>query len=108
MGAKSQGKSSSWARAFALTGADADPEAVSLDDVMKPALLSHAVRMRLDGPHGAPSELVWKHSVVMLVGAGIGVTPFASILRSIQLRHRPEMQKKGSKDGNTKKKGDAP
>jgi len=88
--AKSQGKISSWARSFALTGTDVDPEAVSVDDVMKPALLSHGVRMRLDGPHGAPSELVWKHSVVMLVGAGIGVTPFASILRSIQLRHRPE------------------
>jgi len=42
--------------------------------------------MRMDGPHGAPSELVWKHRVAVLVGAGIGVTPFASILRSVQLR----------------------
>ena len=53
-----------------------------------------AICMRLDGPHGAPSELVWKHRVAVLVGAGIGVTPFASILRSVQLRpqktsHKP-------------------
>merc|ERR1711966_306054 len=46
------------------------------------------IQMRLDGPHGAPSELVWKHRVVVLVGAGIGVTPFASILRSAQLRSK--------------------
>jgi len=59
-----------------------------------------ALRMRLDGPHGAPSELVWKHRVVVLVGAGIGVTPFASILRSAQLRaenNRPQEIEKSEK-----------
>lgn len=59
---------------------------MSLTQMMKPTVPHDAVRVRLDGPHGAPSELVWRHRVVMLVGAGIGVTPFASILRSIQLR----------------------
>jgi NADPH oxidase 2 len=42
--------------------------------------------MRLDGPMGAASEEVFRYRTVLLVGAGIGVTPFASILKSIYLR----------------------
>ena len=38
---------------------------------------------RLDGGFGAASEDVFDYPVVMLVGAGIGVTPFASILKSV-------------------------
>ncbi|XP_075040739.1 NADPH oxidase 1 isoform X2 [Mixophyes fleayi] len=37
----------------------------------------------VDGPFGTASEDVFKYEVSMLVGAGIGVTPFASILKSI-------------------------
>ncbi|KAL5457610.1 hypothetical protein EMCRGX_G034885 [Ephydatia muelleri] len=37
----------------------------------------------IDGPFGTASEDVFEHEVGMLVGAGIGVTPFASILKSI-------------------------
>jgi len=39
---------------------------------------------RIDGPFGAASEDVFKFKTVMLVGGGIGVTPFASILKSIR------------------------
>jgi len=39
--------------------------------------------IRLDGPFGAASEEVFKFRTVMLVGAGIGVTPFASIIKSL-------------------------
>jgi len=39
--------------------------------------------IRLDGPFGAASEEVFKFKTVMLVGAGIGVTPFASIIKSL-------------------------
>merc|ERR1712203_463970 len=42
----------------------------------------------MDGPHGAPSELVWQHKICVLVGTGIGVTPFASILKSLNLNSR--------------------
>jgi hypothetical protein len=59
---------------------------VTLDDIIKPQRPKDVVQMSVDGPHGAPSELVWRHRVVVLVGAGIGVTPFAAILRSITLR----------------------
>jgi len=39
--------------------------------------------IRIDGPFGAASEEVVKFKTVMLVGAGIGVTPFASIIKSL-------------------------
>ncbi|TSY13813.1 Cytochrome b-245 heavy chain [Bagarius yarrelli] len=40
-------------------------------------------RVAVDGPFGTASEDVFRYEVVMLVGAGIGVTPFASILKSV-------------------------
>ncbi|KYQ88705.1 superoxide-generating NADPH oxidase flavocytochrome [Tieghemostelium lacteum] len=40
--------------------------------------------LRVDGPFGAASEEVFKYKQVMLIGAGIGVTPFASILKHIK------------------------
>jgi NADPH oxidase len=43
-------------------------------------------RIYVDGPFGSASEDVFKYEVAMLVGAGIGVTPFASILKSIWYR----------------------
>lgn len=45
--------------------------------------LSFFLRMGVDGPFGTASEDVFDYEVSMLVGAGIGVTPFASILKSI-------------------------
>jgi NADPH oxidase len=44
--------------------------------------------VRIDGPYGAPSEDVFKADVAVLVGGGIGVTPFASILKHIWYRQR--------------------
>jgi NADPH oxidase len=46
--------------------------------------------VRIDGPFGAPAEDVFKSQVAILIGAGIGVTPFASILKHIWYK-----QKKG-------------
>ncbi|ERF70729.1 hypothetical protein EPUS_05081 [Endocarpon pusillum Z07020] len=43
-------------------------------------------RVYIDGPFGSASEDVFKYEVAVLVGAGIGVTPFASILKSIWYR----------------------
>lgn len=40
----------------------------------------------LGGPYGTPSNRIFKAKHVVLVGAGIGVTPFASILRSLLAR----------------------
>ncbi|KAG0319496.1 hypothetical protein BGZ99_005085 [Dissophora globulifera] len=43
-------------------------------------------QIMIDGPFGAASEDVFKFEVTVLVGAGIGVTPFASVLKSIWYR----------------------
>lgn len=40
-------------------------------------------RIRIDGPYGSPAEDIFKNEVSVMVGAGIGVTPWASILKSI-------------------------
>ncbi|KAJ1927243.1 hypothetical protein IWQ60_003093 [Tieghemiomyces parasiticus] len=40
----------------------------------------------VDGPFGCASEDVFNYEVAVLIGAGIGVTPFASVLKSIWYR----------------------
>uniref|UniRef100_A0A674BIG7 NADPH oxidase 1 n=1 Tax=Salmo trutta TaxID=8032 RepID=A0A674BIG7_SALTR len=52
-------------------------------------------KMGVDGPFGTASEDVFDYEVAMLVGAGIGVTPFASILKSIWYKFKdsnPELR----------------
>jgi NADPH oxidase 5 len=46
----------------------------------------HELVAHLDGPYGSPSGHVFESRYAVLIGAGIGVTPFASILESIVLR----------------------
>ena len=46
--------------------------------------------IRVDGPYGAPAEDVFDNEIAVLIGTGIGVTPWASILKNIfNLRARP-------------------
>lgn len=54
-------------------------------DQKKPMAFSsfYLSRIKVDGPFGTASEDVFQYEVAMLVGAGIGVTPFASVLKSI-------------------------
>lgn len=40
----------------------------------------------VDGPHGAPATHVLDSRNAVLIGAGIGVTPFASVLESVVMR----------------------
>lgn len=49
-------------------------------------------RVAIDGPFGTASEDVFRYEVVMLVGAGIGVTPFASILKSVWYKYSQNNQ----------------
>lgn len=37
----------------------------------------------IDGPYGTPSIQIFQSEVAVMIGAGIGVTPFAAILKSI-------------------------
>ena len=40
-------------------------------------------KVRIDGPYGAPAEDVFDNEIAILIGTGIGVTPWASILKNI-------------------------
>lgn len=61
-----------------------DQKASVLDQ--DPSLKRILPRVFIDGPFGSASEDVFKYEIAVLVGAGIGVTPFASILKSIWYR----------------------
>lgn len=52
-------------------------------------------RIRIDGPYSSLAEDILKHEVSVMVGAGIGVTPWASILKSVwHLRQHAEISAK--------------
>jgi predicted ferric reductase len=44
------------------------------------------VTVHVDGPYGSPSAHIFRSRIAVLIGAGIGVTPFASVLESLVLR----------------------
>ncbi|XP_069170298.1 NADPH oxidase 5 isoform X2 [Procambarus clarkii] len=46
------------------------------------------IEVHVDGPYGTPSTRIFSVTHAVLVGAGIGVTPFASILQSVMMRYR--------------------
>ncbi|KAJ9314481.1 hypothetical protein DTO271D3_5219 [Paecilomyces variotii] len=51
--------------------------------------------LRIDGPYGAPAEDVFDNEIAVLIGTGIGVTPWASILKNIwHLRNSPNPPKR--------------
>lgn len=39
--------------------------------------------IRVDGPYGAPAEDVFENEIAVLIGTGIGVTPWASVLKNM-------------------------
>jgi len=58
-----------------------------LGELVRTASLNQTLpRVMVDGPFGSASEDFLNYETVLLVGAGIGVTPFASILKSIWYR----------------------
>jgi predicted ferric reductase len=50
------------------------------------------MKIAIDGPYGAPSSHIFRAQHAVLVAAGIGVTPFASILQSIMNRYYASQQ----------------
>ena len=51
------------------------------------ATLEKPLEIYVDGPFGSPSSNIYRAEHAVLIGTGIGVTPFASILQSIMLRY---------------------
>lgn len=73
-----------------LEGGGIRGDFVEIDNAMNGRSLP---MVRIDGPYGAPAEDVFDAEVAVLVGAGIGVTPFASILKreSLSLGRRERL-----------------
>ncbi|NWX02600.1 NOX5 oxidase, partial [Caloenas nicobarica] len=46
----------------------------------------------VDGPYGTPTRRIFTSEHAVLIGAGIGITPFASILQSIMYRYHRRKQ----------------
>ena len=47
--------------------------------------LKKPLEIYIDGPFGAPSSNIFRAEHAVLIGTGIGVTPFASILQSVSV-----------------------
>ncbi|KAK1281635.1 hypothetical protein QJS10_CPB22g00448 [Acorus calamus] len=66
-------------------------------------------RVLIDGPYGAPAQDYKKYDVVLLVGLGIGATPFISIVKDIvnNMKMEEEMEQEESSNNSigSKKKG---
>ncbi|KAJ7420730.1 NADPH oxidase 5 [Willisornis vidua] len=54
----------------------------------KPRRSQGWAQCHLDGPYGTPTRRIFTSEHAVLIGAGIGITPFASILQSIMYRYR--------------------
>ena len=50
--------------------------------------MKRKIHVYVDGPFGSPSSNIYRAEHAVLIGTGIGITPFASILQSIMKRHR--------------------
>ncbi|NXJ09408.1 NOX5 oxidase, partial [Odontophorus gujanensis] len=51
-----------------------------------------SIKCYIDGPYGTPTRRIFSSEHAVLIGAGIGITPFASILQSIMYRYRRRKQ----------------
>ncbi|KAM9275357.1 NADPH oxidase 5-like [Morus bassanus] len=51
-----------------------------------------SIKCYIDGPYGTPTRRIFTSEHAVLIGAGIGITPFASILQSIMHRYRRRKQ----------------
>ncbi|KAM4661674.1 NADPH oxidase 5-like [Amazona ochrocephala] len=51
-----------------------------------------SIKCYIDGPYGTPTRRIFTSEHAVLIGAGIGITPFASILQSIMYRYRRQKQ----------------
>ncbi|XP_071825647.1 NADPH oxidase 5-like isoform X1 [Apostichopus japonicus] len=54
--------------------------------------LEGLIQVSIEGPYGTPTRAIFNAEHAVLIGAGIGVTPFASILQSIMHRYRLSSQ----------------
>eukprot|EP01135_Chromosphaera_perkinsii_P010067 Nk52_evm3s2010 gene=Nk52_evmTU3s2010 len=70
-----------WTKKLVTTFRDLEEHMNTLED---PESTLHPV-VNIHGPYGAPAQEVTQYSKVVLIGAGIGLTPMAGILKSFTL-----------------------
>ena len=70
-------------RAGSETRTEPGGESSSSPDIRQ---VNNSLQVFIDGPFGAPTNLIFHAQHAVLIGTGIGVTPFASILQSIMHR----------------------
>ena len=71
-------------------GASSMIEVIKVEDSEDHSLeakLTKPLVVYIDGPFGAPTSQIFRAQHAVLIGTGIGVTPFASILQSIMHRY---------------------
>ena len=61
-----------------------------LENAAKNIQLVRHIPLYIDGPYGTSSSAIFKSKYAILIGSGIGVTPFASILKSILRRKQSD------------------
>lgn len=62
-----------------ITSRIEDESTTTSSSISLPGLL----KIHVDGPFGAPAELVYRQNAAICVGSGIGITPWASVLKDI-------------------------
>ena len=67
------------------SGSDHEEEVEEEADIRQ---VNQALHVYIRGPFGAPTSRVFQAQHAVLIGTGIGVTPFASLLQSIMHRCR--------------------
>lgn len=83
-----------------LTGSDSSLNTIDEDNITvenlrkKSQVLNHqkkaikkVIEVYVDGPYGSPSTRIFSVPHAVLIGAGIGITPFAAILQSVMHRY---------------------
>lgn len=77
---------------------EADPY---LAGAAQPTIIHSRVQLRenpsivIEGPYGAPAEDLFGNEVAVLIGAGIGVTPWASVLKTLWHLRSPRHKREG-------------
>jgi len=64
-----------------------DESKSTLKQIGQQTRLEKPLEVYIDGPFGSPSSNIYRAEHAVLVGTGIGITPFASILQSIMHRY---------------------
>ncbi|KAH8585901.1 putative NADPH oxidase [Bisporella sp. PMI_857] len=75
--------------------ADFDPSLRTTSIIHARLQAQETPEILVEGPYGSPAEDIFGNEVAVLIGAGIGVTPWASVLKSLWHLRDPRFAKEG-------------